>query len=239
MSEEQVLEVMHQPYSQKVIALGSDEYDVWFYVTRMSGLNQSRMVPQNLTPLIFKNGELAGWGFDYYNYLIGVKEGKIKQVQPEKQRREDVPLEKALDTPRTQAPTQPQQPAAPEKPPAPQQPKAPPQTPPRKKPAPQQGAAPKQPKAQKPPPDQESESNPLAPPGPPIQPEPTQPPEPKQPEPGQHIPLTSQPVSVRTAQSPPEDDDTEETEDKPDNPYADPKSRQMLEEENEQNFNFW
>ena len=28
------------------------------------------MVPQNLTPLTFKNGVLVGKGYDYYNYLV-------------------------------------------------------------------------------------------------------------------------------------------------------------------------
>src|SRR5690242_15759272 len=65
MNEAQVLQIMRHAYSQKSFEYGGDAYDVWFYITRVSGLDQSRMVPQNLTPLIFKNGILLAWGFDY------------------------------------------------------------------------------------------------------------------------------------------------------------------------------
>lgn len=69
MTQIEVLKIMHQPYSDTVVLMDNDTYDVWFYVTEPTVLGQSRMVPLNLTPLVFKNGILIGWGHPYYNYL--------------------------------------------------------------------------------------------------------------------------------------------------------------------------
>jgi hypothetical protein len=70
MDEFDVLQVMRRPYSEESFALGADEYKVWFYVTRVTGLGQSRMVAQNLTPFAFRNGILIGWGYDYYRWML-------------------------------------------------------------------------------------------------------------------------------------------------------------------------
>ncbi|MES2273549.1 MAG: DUF3192 domain-containing protein [Chlamydiota bacterium] len=70
MSETEVLCIMHKPYNYETFYINQDIYDVWFYVTRPTTLGQSRMVPLNLTPLTFKNGQLISWGYDYYNYLV-------------------------------------------------------------------------------------------------------------------------------------------------------------------------
>ena len=70
MSQKQVLQVMHKPYSYESFEFDDDIYDVWFYVTRPTGLDQSRMVPQNLTPLTFRNGTLVGRGYYWYYYAM-------------------------------------------------------------------------------------------------------------------------------------------------------------------------
>lgn len=72
MNEKQVLQIMHKPYSYESFQVDDDVYDVWFYVTRTTGLDQTRMVPQNLTPLTFKNGVLVGT--EYYWYYYAMKE---------------------------------------------------------------------------------------------------------------------------------------------------------------------
>lgn len=91
MSEEQVLKIMRHPYSQRTFKHNGDVYDVWFYVTRMTAMDQSRMVPQNLTPLTFKNGVLIGWGFSHYNYLLKQEaigeQVKIDAARQKKQRK--------------------------------------------------------------------------------------------------------------------------------------------------------
>lgn len=65
MTEREVLAIMHKPYSYESFEVGDDVYDVWFYVTRTTGLGQTRMVPQNLTPLTFKK-----WDFSRHWLLL-------------------------------------------------------------------------------------------------------------------------------------------------------------------------
>lgn len=99
MNEREVLYIMRQPYSYETFEIGEDIYDVWFYVTQTTVLDQSRMVPRNLTPLTFKNGILVGTGYDYYYY---VTRENAKQVQkesapaPKEDKTEDTEFEKAL-----------------------------------------------------------------------------------------------------------------------------------------------
>ncbi len=69
MNQVEVLKIMRHPYSDQVYYLDEDIFDVWFYVTGNVVLGQSRMMPMNLTPLVFKNGILIGWGNSYYNML--------------------------------------------------------------------------------------------------------------------------------------------------------------------------
>ena len=69
MNEEEVLSIMHAPYDKETYRVGADRYDVWFYVTTVTVLGQSRMVPKNLTPLTFRNKQLVGVGYDYYHWV--------------------------------------------------------------------------------------------------------------------------------------------------------------------------
>lgn len=99
MKASQVLQVMNYPYSKKTIEHGEDVYDIWFYVTRGTGLDQSRMVRQNLTPLTFENGVLLGWGNDFYHYVLR-RLDETKRVGEEEQKpklHEKDSLEKAIE----------------------------------------------------------------------------------------------------------------------------------------------
>ncbi len=69
MNQAQVLKIMRHPYNDQTIVLDNTPYDVWFYVTGPVVLGQSRMMPANLTPLIFNHGILIGWGSGYYTML--------------------------------------------------------------------------------------------------------------------------------------------------------------------------
>jgi hypothetical protein len=70
MNEDQVLKVMRHPYTKKRVMHQGIVYDIWFYITKQTGLGQSRLVAQNLTPLTFENGVLKGWGFVYYHRVL-------------------------------------------------------------------------------------------------------------------------------------------------------------------------
>lgn len=69
MTQAEVRLKMGEPYERASYQLEGDKYDTWFYVTKGTVLGQSRMVPQNLTPLTFLNGSLVGWGYPYYNTI--------------------------------------------------------------------------------------------------------------------------------------------------------------------------
>jgi outer membrane protein assembly factor BamE (lipoprotein component of BamABCDE complex) len=121
MSQCEVLRWMRQPYRSEVFTFGDETYDVWFYITRPTVLGQSRMVPQNLTPLTFKNGLLIGWGFAYYHFLVN-KEAAIENPKAPtgNKKEEDEGLEKALQMPPSpQNPPRPVQPQNKTPPPAP------------------------------------------------------------------------------------------------------------------------
>lgn len=101
MSQRQVLQIMHKPYSYETFQVSDDIYDIWFYVTRPTGLDQSRMVPQNLTPLTFKNGVLVGTGYSWYYYAMKEQAGeealqKPAVQKPKPQHVEDKEFEKSL-----------------------------------------------------------------------------------------------------------------------------------------------
>lgn len=114
MSEKEVLHIMHKPYSYESFQVEEDIYDVWFYVTRPTGLDQTRMVPQNLTPITFKNGVLVGTGYYWYYYAMKEEaQGVAAQHPIEKkktQEEEDVEFENALRTFKPQSPSQPKPP---------------------------------------------------------------------------------------------------------------------------------
>ncbi len=101
MSERQVLQIMHKPYSYETFQIEDDIYDVWFYVTRPTGLDQTRMVAQNLTPLTFKNGVLVGTGYSWYYYAMKGQAAESAAQNPEEekpktQEAEDKEFEKTL-----------------------------------------------------------------------------------------------------------------------------------------------
>jgi outer membrane protein assembly factor BamE (lipoprotein component of BamABCDE complex) len=103
MSEKQVLQIMHKPYSYESFEVGEDVYDVWFYVTRTTGLDQTRMVPQNLTPRTFKNGVLAGTGYSWYYYAMKEQSNAVEALnphpKPKSQADEDKAFERVLRAP--------------------------------------------------------------------------------------------------------------------------------------------
>lgn len=99
MSETEVLHLMNYPYSKKNLDYGDICCEIWFYVTRPTGLDQSRMVRQNLTPLVFKNKVLAGWGYDYYRYILSKSEELKRKPTIQPKTDESKSLERAIEGP--------------------------------------------------------------------------------------------------------------------------------------------
>lgn len=70
MKKKEVRSIMHAPYKTQIIEHDDVTYEVWFYVTRPTALDQPRLVRLNVTPLIFECGYLMGWGFDIYDRAL-------------------------------------------------------------------------------------------------------------------------------------------------------------------------
>ena len=140
MGEIEVIKLMGQPYDFQTFLDEGNRYDVWFYVMTRTTLDQTRMVPPNLTAIAFKNGVVAGWGYNYYEFLVN-KYGRQKvklvpRVTPAPASTRNRPIEQTLDkaaqTPPAPQPTTTQpmapsmQPTQPTQPVQPTQPAAPP-----------------------------------------------------------------------------------------------------------------
>ncbi len=62
--------IMHQPYKTHCFTHDGLTYWIWFYVTRPTALDQRCLLKQNVTPLVFEEGILIGWGYDVYDCLF-------------------------------------------------------------------------------------------------------------------------------------------------------------------------
>jgi hypothetical protein len=69
MDEGEVLQIMHAPHSEETYTVGQNQYDVYFYITSPTVLGQTRMVHANLTPLTFKNDILVSGNWAYYKWV--------------------------------------------------------------------------------------------------------------------------------------------------------------------------
>ena len=70
MSEEAVFLRMKTPAREEQLFIGNDQYDIWFYLTKGTLLDQERLMHRNLTPVIFRNGLLVGMGYSLYDKLV-------------------------------------------------------------------------------------------------------------------------------------------------------------------------
>jgi len=122
MSEGEVIYLMGKPYDYRTIWVGEDVYDIWFYVSKATGLGQTRMVRQNLTPMTFKNGVLVGWGYHFFDHVLKLERlqankeaaNTLEEEGSEEKAKEDVPIEKVLQAPaKPPAPTRTSAPIAP------------------------------------------------------------------------------------------------------------------------------
>lgn len=110
MSKSKVYQTMGCPRARESHEIDSTTYEIWFYLTRRYGLGQTRLLPQNLTPLIFKEGHLLGWGKEYYNYLLNIENEREKRKEQRRQGYTDDEDEWPLDEHRQVPEPAPQEP---------------------------------------------------------------------------------------------------------------------------------
>ncbi len=230
MNQEEVLQIMHAPYERESYRVGEDRYDIWFYITTVTVLGQSRMVPKNLTPLTFRNRQLVGVGYDYYHWVQ--RKDKSPPVPTLKEEIENKGLERELE--KTLVPggtmspqqTQPSNSTPSKNPPVPSQPSSPQQT----RPKTPQPSAPQSNKPTTP------SQTPSQPPsdlklGPPPYKEPVNP---KPQDSTPHASMSKAPE--KPAESPPPAPEKPETKNQPE---WDEKDEEMNEDAMDQGFDFW
>ena len=89
MSERQVLTCMGCPDKTETKIQNDQVYVVWYYLTKGTLLGQRRLGPRNLTPFIFKDGVLIGWGREFYKYHFNVDKERHKRAEQYRQRYTD------------------------------------------------------------------------------------------------------------------------------------------------------
>ncbi|HSX14180.1 MAG TPA: DUF3192 domain-containing protein [Chlamydiales bacterium] len=75
--------IMHEPDKTQCFTHDGETYWVWFYITRPTALEQCCLLKKNVTPLVFREGVLIGWGFDVYDCLLKKKVTYEQMYHPE------------------------------------------------------------------------------------------------------------------------------------------------------------
>ncbi|MBX9745054.1 MAG: DUF3192 domain-containing protein [Chlamydiales bacterium] len=101
MSSKQVFQIMRKPYRNEKFDVDEDHYEIWFYITNLTLLEQETLTHKNLTPITFKNEVLLGKGYHAYYKALSQKNAEIEAGN---ESREDDDLEKVLNKPSKPAP---------------------------------------------------------------------------------------------------------------------------------------
>lgn len=75
MSKDGVLAVMGEPYKSEVYKVSEEKtVEFWLYLTEATTGDGRGVGDRNLTPLAFSQGRLEGWGRNYYDNVMRVKQ---------------------------------------------------------------------------------------------------------------------------------------------------------------------
>ena len=100
MTQQAAWTIMREPEWEEQVNSPKGMFCIWYYLTRPSLLGQARYLPRNFTPVVFQGGKLIGWGWHYYDIAIqrGYHTPKGLPAKPEPLN-EDIELEKTLEAP--------------------------------------------------------------------------------------------------------------------------------------------
>ncbi|MBU1298402.1 MAG: DUF3192 domain-containing protein [Bacteroidetes bacterium] len=71
-TKSKVLEVIGEPHRNEKYQIEGRNYDVWFYRTAWTA--DDRETDDEFTPVVIIDGKVAGWGRNYYDTTIKVKQ---------------------------------------------------------------------------------------------------------------------------------------------------------------------
>ncbi len=99
MNQAFVRNIMGPAYKKEIRIINAREYEVWYYLTKGTLLDQTRYLDENFTPFIFSENALVGWGWKYFNRLFeeSVRFSPQDQgVVPEKDQKLEEAIKKIL-----------------------------------------------------------------------------------------------------------------------------------------------
>lgn len=71
-SKDEIMKLMGKPVKNEKYTIGGSEMDVWYFRTDCDIWDWD---DDDLTPMVFKNGQLIGWGSDLYLREVEYKSG--------------------------------------------------------------------------------------------------------------------------------------------------------------------
>lgn len=74
MSKEQVHASMGNPYKTESYQIESRTIEFWLYLTEGRDIYDRTLRDSNFTPLAFENNTLTGWGRNYYDNVLRIKQ---------------------------------------------------------------------------------------------------------------------------------------------------------------------
>jgi len=74
MSKEQVLTLMGDPYKTESYQVEGKSMEFWLYLTEGRDIYDRRLRDSNFTPLAFENDTLSGWGRNFYDNALRIKQ---------------------------------------------------------------------------------------------------------------------------------------------------------------------
>jgi len=94
MNENQVLYYMSFPDRKEFHVVNEQEYVVWFYLTDTTKpVFVKKFSKKNFSPVVFRNGVVIGYGYDFYNYVFDVNDEKRKMEEEKRMQYTDNPEE--------------------------------------------------------------------------------------------------------------------------------------------------
>jgi len=77
-TQNDVLQIMGEPRKTELYVSKGDNIEYWFYLTEGTTSYNRRIIETNLTPLVFVNDSLIGWGGQYLDEHIKKYELRIR-----------------------------------------------------------------------------------------------------------------------------------------------------------------
>ena len=74
MSKEEVLTLMGDPYKTESYQAENKSLEFWLYLTEGKSVYDRTLRDSNFTPLAFENNTLTGWGRNYYDNTLRIKQ---------------------------------------------------------------------------------------------------------------------------------------------------------------------